>query len=320
MTATPKAEVPTHRVLPYSALVGQHRICTALELAYVNPAIGGVLVVGQRGTAKSTAVRSFAMMASERLPVTLPLGATEDRVVGGWNVKSLLKGDAEEMRGLLEEAADSAGKLLYVDEVNLLDDHLVDLLLDVAASGILHTQREGITAVRTDVDFTLVGTMNPDEGGLRPQLLDRFGLVAMAEPQSSDKERAEIIRAVMAFEEARQDPHSSYWETAKHDEKDLRELLNAARAALPDVGYRDVVEPCARLAARFEVVGHRGPVALINAGAAMAALREEDTVLPAHLRKVARLALVHRRAKNQSDTIPAWTPEDDQIVAEILAD
>jgi magnesium chelatase subunit I len=167
------------QILPYALLVGQAQLKLALELAYIAPRLGGVLISGQRGTGKSTAVRAFSQMmyldenGQGRLPVTLPINATEDRVVGGWNLHKLVKGELEPQIGLLEEAD---GGLLYVDEVNLLDDHIVNIILDVTSTGVLVVQREG-KSEQKPVSLTLVGTMNPEEGGLRPQLLDRFGLM-----------------------------------------------------------------------------------------------------------------------------------------------
>src|SRR5262249_984378 len=160
-------------------IVGQADLCRALEIAYVAPEVGGVLATGQRGTAKSTTVRAFALMVLGRLPVTLPLGATDDRVLGGWDVEKALRNEPAGVRpGLLAQAHDEGGGLLYIDEVNLLDDYLVNIILDAASGGILPVEREGIAEQARDVRFTLVGTMNPEEGSLRPQLLDRFGLVA----------------------------------------------------------------------------------------------------------------------------------------------
>ncbi|RBM16858.1 AAA family ATPase [Streptomyces sp. PT12] len=170
-------------ILPYSLLVGHRELRTALEIAYVNEAVGGVLATGQRGTAKTTTVRAFTMMTVGRLPVTLPIGATDDRVLGGWQIKKLMRGAAEPEDGLLVEAAKSPARMLYVDEINLLDDYLVNIILDVVSTGVLSVQREGRAEELHDVNFALVGTMNPDEGGLRPQLLDRFGLVADVLPE-----------------------------------------------------------------------------------------------------------------------------------------
>lgn len=310
------------RVLPYTAIVGQRRLRQALELAYVNPAVGGVLITGPRGTAKSTAVRAFAVMLAGLLPVTLPLGTTEDRIVGGWDVERVLGGEPRHLDGLLKQASDSPSQILYVDEVNLLDDHLVDLLLDAASSGILHTEREGMTSVK-NVDFTLIGTMNPDEGGLRPQLLDRFGLVVSAAEQSGDAEREQIIMSAMLFEGSRWDPASGFMQENAAEAARIRERLLAARRKLPEVSFStDIVARCARLAVRLDVVGHRGPLALLNAARARAALDQLDaerpSVRPEDLCDVAELALVHRRAKNPSSTMPEWTAADQKSVLDVL--
>src|SRR5216683_574163 len=145
-------------ILPYTCIVGQEQLKLALELAYIAPRIGGVLISGERGTGKSTTVRAFAHMVYGGLPVTIPINATEDRVVGGWKIKELMSGNAEPQEGLLEEAN---GRLLYVDEVNLLDDHIVNIILDVTATGVLVVQREG-QHFQKQVQFILVGTMNPE--------------------------------------------------------------------------------------------------------------------------------------------------------------
>ena len=328
-TAAPSestAESSSHKdrpqVLPYWALVGQEQLITALELAFVNPALGGVLISGPRGTAKSTAVRAFAVMAANELPVTLPLGATVDRVVGGWSVEMLLKGAPEKMDGLLAAAAGSDAKMLYVDEVNLLDDYLVDVLLDVASSGILHAEREGLTSTRTGVDFTLVGTMNPDEGGLRPQLLDRFGLVLTTKSGTAAAERAKIITAALRLEEAKAEARAGrrhpFWDECEHRELRARGRLHSARRRLSSVKWEDIVDDCARVAEGLGVVGHRGPLALVNAARARAALDNSTVATREDVRAVAGLALVHRRSKNESDTVPEWTAADEQAVSDIL--
>ena len=158
-------------ILPYTSIIGQEQLKLALELAYIAPNIGGVLISGERGTGKSTTVRAFAKMLYDSLPVTIPINATEDRVIGGWNIDALMQSKPEWQKGLLEEAN---GTLLYIDEVNLLDDHIVNIILDVTSTGVLVVQREG-KSDQKQIQLTLVGTMNPEEGGLRPQLLDRFG-------------------------------------------------------------------------------------------------------------------------------------------------
>lgn len=152
-------------ILPYSRVVGQEDLKLALELNHVVPRIGGVLVAGPRGTAKSTLVRAFALMAHGELPVTLPINATDDRVLGGWDLHALIHGEAVPRPGLLEEADDKG--LLYVDEVNLLDDHLVNIILDVVSTGVLSVQREGLATAK-HLSFGLVGTMNPEEGDCVP--------------------------------------------------------------------------------------------------------------------------------------------------------
>ena len=195
-------------VLPYCEIVGQESLRRALEIAFVCPAVGGVLATGNRGTAKSTTVRSFARMATGDLPVTLPIGATDDRVLGGWRVEALMKSDPEWQRGLIEQAGDSPGEpgMLYIDEVNLLDDHLTNIILDVASTGLLVVQRDGAARETIKVTFTLVGTMNPDEGSLRPQLLDRFGLVVLVKSADSPGERAKVLETVLRLRGGRTGP------------------------------------------------------------------------------------------------------------------
>jgi magnesium chelatase subunit I len=187
-------------ILPYSRIVGQEQIKLALEIAYVAPQrLGGVLISGQRGTGKSTAVRAFAQIVDGQLPVTLPINATEDRVVGGWKIDALMRSESTWQPGLLEEAN---GRLLYVDEVNLLDDHIVNIILDVTSTGVLVVQRDGQNKQSEKVAFTLVGTMNPEEGGLRPQLLDRFGLMVSVAAETDAEKRLAILQNVLAFDQA----------------------------------------------------------------------------------------------------------------------
>src|SRR5207248_7357981 len=157
-----------------------------------------VLISGERGTGKSTIVRAFAQMMYDDLPVTIPINATEDRVVGGWQIDELMRTNAKPQKGLLKEAD---GKLLYVDEVNLLDDHIVNIILDVTSTGVLVVEREG-QDIQEPVQFTLVGTMNPEEGGLRPQLLDRFGLMVRVVAEANPEQRRQILQTVLAFDEA----------------------------------------------------------------------------------------------------------------------
>ena len=171
----------------------------ALLLVAVQPKIGGVLILGERGTAKTTAVRAMpGILGDETRVVELPLNATEDRVVGTLHVGALMKsGERKFVPGVLSEAD---GQILYVDEINLLEDHIVDLLLDAAATGVCHVEREGMSE-EYPARFVLVGTMNPEEGSLRPQLLDRFGLSVRVTGSLSPQERLELVRRQEAFED-----------------------------------------------------------------------------------------------------------------------
>ena len=170
-----------------------------------------MLATGQRGTAKSTTVRAFALMALGKLPVTLPIGATDDRVLGGWRVEDLMQSKTEWQEGLIEEAGGGPEPgMLYIDEVNLLDDHLVNIILDVASTGILTVQRDGAPRKPKRVRLSLVGTMNPEEGSLRPQLLDRFGLVVPVESATLPEQRQRILETVLRFEAEIHDTSSRY--------------------------------------------------------------------------------------------------------------
>ncbi|MFI9328746.1 AAA family ATPase [Kitasatospora sp. NPDC052868] len=308
------------RILPYSLLVGQEELGRALEIAYVDPAVGGVLATGQRGTAKTTTIRAFSLMVAGELPVTLPIGATDDRVLGGWQIKKLMQGLAEPEDGLLVEASRSASRILYIDEINLLDDYLVNIILDVASTGLLSVQREGLAEQRQEVDFTLVGTMNPDEGGLRPQLLDRFGLVAEVAAEQEPEQRQRIIETVLQFEAERDDPESAFLKDALAADEARRAELDGARGRLGSVEYGpDTLLDCGRLAADFRVVGHRGDLVLCRAARALAAIEGASTVSTDHVRRVARLALIHRRSAGESGSLPAWGPEQDRQVDEVLS-
>ncbi|NUU20032.1 MAG: AAA domain-containing protein [Streptomycetaceae bacterium] len=313
-----------HDVLPYDKIVGQEDLKLALEIAYVNPRVGGVLAAGQRGTAKTTTVRAFALAIAGELPVTLPIGATEDRVLGGWQIDKLMRGDATRQDGLLVQASHSKAKMLYVDEINLLDDYLVDIILDAVATGNLDVQRDHLAEAGRRVDFTLVGTMNPDEGGLRPQLLDRFGLVAVVEPVEDMAGRAEIVRRVFDFQWGQDGSvtedtkvRAPMWHPLGLDV----ENLSHARVLLRGGEVRPsgaTVDLCARLAAMFQTSGHRAELVMLNAAVAVAAMRGSDTADPEDVHKVAKLALVHRRSRGESGTLPAWTDEDQAKVEQWL--
>lgn len=339
MNSNTKAASPVGRqvpvVLPYSEIVGQDNLRLALEIGFVCSAVGGVLATGHRGTAKSTTVRSFARMTTSELPVTLPIGATDDRVLGGWRVEALMNSRPEWQAGLIEEAgADPGGPgMLYIDEVNLLDDHLTNIILDVASTGILVVQRDGAAKETIRVRFTLVGTMNPEEGSLRPQLLDRFGLVALVKSTDVPEERAKILETVLQFEDAEQNPDSDYLRKGYSRDDDRRVSLLRARQLLADVEIpQRMIELAAELGAQFKVEGHRGELAMLRAARAAAAIERvspdastaceianEGPLLVGerHLALVAPLALVHRRAAADSGTLLEWSADDDYLVAEL---
>ena len=303
-------------VLPYSYVVGQRQLKMALELNHVCPRIGGVLASGERGTAKSTAVRAFSLMVSGALPVTLPINATDDRVVGGWRIDDLLQGKAVEQPGLLEEAGRNG--ILYVDEVNLLDDHLVNIILDVSSTGILTVQREGVDR-ELRLDFTLVGTMNPEEGSLRPQLLDRFGLMVDVSGEADLTTRAEILQTVLRVDEAHGQPVSHFLEQGRSKDRALRLRLLAARDRLHDVVVGpDAALLCATTAAAFSAAGHRGDIVLALAARALAALQGDSEVGPDHVAGVAQLALQHRRHGGDARGPASWDDADDDVLRQVL--
>ncbi|WP_445214795.1 AAA family ATPase [Brasilonema sp. UFV-L1] len=312
-------ETTTIQILPYTLIVGQQQIKLALELAYIAPRIGGVLLSGQRGTGKSTAVRAFAQMMYERFPVTLPINATEDRVVGGWRIDELMQSKAVPQKGLLEEAN---GGLLYIDEVNLLDDHIVNIILDVTSTGVLVVQREG-QSFQKPVSFTLVGTMNPEEGGLRPQLLDRFGLMVSVEAEQNEAERTMILQTVLEFDEAvsqlKAGETSAYINEALEKDKKRKALLEKARQNFYNVKVPvNVARNCVKLAMEFKAEGNRGDYIIALAARAYAALVDAKQVTNDHVAEVARLALQHRRPEVlQSNQMP-WSDEDDQQVMKMM--
>ena len=302
-------EIP---ILPYSLLVGQEMLKLALELAYIAPRLGGVLLSGQRGTGKSTAVRSFAKMVYGDLPITLPINATEDRVVGGLDIDKLMQSDARWKDGLLVEAKD---KLLYVDEINLLDDHIVNIILDVTSTGKLEVQRDG-QSVRDNVAFTLVGTMNPEEGGLRPQLLDRFGLMVNVKTANSKNERLAILENVLKFEDEwtkkQATGESAFLNQAKQSYESTRKGLEQARERFYDVDVSPVLGNCVALAEVFEVEGNRGERVLAMAARAHAALHNRSAVTSDDLRIIAPLAFQHRRMGVDQNPEANWTQKDER--------
>lgn len=305
-------------VLPYCMIVGQDDLRRALELSFV--AGLGVLATGPRGTAKSTTIRAFSLMVHEKLPVTLPIGATDDRVLGGWDLDALLAKTAKPdwRKGLLEKA--TAAGVLYIDEVNLLDDHIVNLVLDAAATNILEVQRDNADRPTVAVKFSLVGSMNPDEGSLRPQLLDRFSLVVPVDGETDPATRAAILRTILSFDDARSSEYASALAEARARGAARRDQLHAARARIGAVRCPEaVVLGCAAVAHAFRAVGHRGEIVMMRAARAQAALDGVDEVTLEHVRAVARFALIHRRPGHESGTLRPWTADEDKRVADVLS-
>ncbi|CAM5357789.1 magnesium chelatase [Streptomyces xanthochromogenes] len=314
---------------PFTAVVGMDDLRLALLLNAVSPAVGGVLVRGEKGTAKSTAVRALADLLPEVAVVAgcrfscdpaapdpecpdgphesgpgtaraarmveLPVGASEDRLVGALDIERALGEGVKSFEpGLL---ADAHRGILYVDEVNLLHDHLIDLLLDAAAMGSSYVEREGVS-VRHAARFLLVGTMNPEEGELRPQLLDRFGLTVEVAASREPEQRVEVVRRRLAYDD---DPagFAARW---ADDEGALRQRIVAARELLPSVGLGDaVLLQIAATCAAFEVDGMRADIVMARTATALAAWAGRTEVTSEDVRQAALLALPHRRRRNPFD-------------------
>lgn len=312
---------------PFAAIVGQDEMKTAMILTAIDPKIGGVLVFGDRGTGKSTAVRALAALlppieavagcpcnsaTPEDCPdwaeisdtsittrptpvVDLPLGVTEDRVTGALDIeRALTRGEKAFEAGLLARA--NRG-YLYIDEVNLLEDHIVDLLLDVAQTGLNVVEREGMS-IRHEARFVLVGSGNPEEGELRPQLLDRFGLsVEVRSPDDIDT-RIEVIRRRDAYE----NEHAAFMEYWQPKDAELRERILAARAALPSVRSSNVaLHDCASVCLALGSDGLRGELTLLRTARALAAYNGAREVTRDHIREIAPMALRHRLRRDPLD-------------------
>lgn len=280
---------------PFAAVVGQEQLKLALILNAIAPRIGGVVVRGEKGTAKTTTVRAFAELLDDAPLVNLPLGATEDRVVGSLNVETVLTtGKAEYQPGLLAQAN---GGVLYVDEVNLLADHLIDSLLDAAATGRVTIERDGISH-SSPASFVLVGTMNPEEGELRPQLLDRFGFAVEGTASKDAESRVDIMRRRLAFEADAESFATGFaTETAV-----LKQRIMDAKQLVGSVNLSDeALFAIARICATFDVDGMRADLVIARAATAHAAWRGDTAVTEEDIRVAATLALPHRKRRNPFD-------------------
>jgi magnesium chelatase subunit I len=317
----------TKTPFPFSAIVGQEAMKQAMVLTAIDPGIGGVLVFGDRGTGKSTAVRALAALLpdieaikgcpcnaadagdvpdwaelesfeTETRPtpvIDLPLGATEDRVVGALDIeRALTRGEKAFEPGLLARA--NRG-YLYIDEVNLLEDHIVDLLLDVAQSGENVVEREGLS-IRHPARFVLVGSGNPEEGELRPQLLDRFGLSVEVRSPDDIEERIEVIRRRDAFETDKP-AFLAHWQQR---DAEVRDRILAGRDLLKRMQTSDdVLRSAATLCLALGSDGLRGELTLLRTARALAAYQGETTVTRDHLRAIAPSALSHRLRRDPLD-------------------
>ncbi|MFJ9590964.1 putative cobaltochelatase [Streptomyces acidicola] len=333
---------------PFTAVVGQDDLRLALLLNAVSPAVGGVLVRGEKGTAKSTAVRALSALLPEvdvvagcrfscdpaapdpacpdgpheagpaaarpARMVELPVGASEDRLVGALDIeRALAEGVKAFEPGLL---ADAHRGILYVDEVNLLHDHLVDLLLDAAAMGASYVEREGVS-VRHAARFLLVGTMNPEEGELRPQLLDRFGLTVEVAASREPEQRVEVVRRRLAYDD---DP-AGFTARWADEEAAVRARIVAAREALPSVRLGDgALRQIAATCAAFEVDGMRADIVMARTATALAAWAGRTEVLAEDVRQAALLALPHRRRRNPFDAPGLDEDKLDETLEEFSGD
>ena len=324
---------------PFTAIVGQEKMKEALILNIINPSLGGILIRGEKGTAKSILVRALANLLAEREEnscefhcepdkiddycpqcnekdlkgekiekhkstmkvINLPISATEDRVVGTLDIEHAIKtGEKKFEKGLL---AQSNRNILYVDEINLLDDHIVDVLLDSAAMGVNTIEREGISYSHP-AKFVLVGTMNPEEGDLRPQLLDRFGLVVDVIGERETSKRVEVIKRRLDFEAEPEKFIKKYLV----EEEELKNRIENSKKRLNNIKCSDeIYELAAKISIALNVDGHRADIAVVKTAITIAAFENREEVIKEDILRAAVLALPHRMRK---------TPFEDGILDE----
>lgn len=285
----------TEYLYPFTAIVGQEEVKKALLLNLICPQIGGVLLSGQKGTAKSTIVRSLAALLPDKEVVTLPLNATEDRILGTIDLeKALTIGERHFEEGILAKAHN---QILYIDEINLLSESLANTILDVAVSGINRVEREGIS-YEHPCRFILVGTMNPEEGGLKPQLLDRFGFFVDVNASDNLRERVEIITQRLAFEAKPKLFCNQYRE--KNEE--LLNKIQESGEKLKTIDFDDnILQLIADVGIKAFCAGHRGDIALAMGAKALAAFRNKSKVDLKEVMDVRDLALLHRLRNPQNE-------------------
>ena len=314
---------------PFTAIVGQEKMKEALILNIINPSLGGILIRGEKGTAKSILVRALANLLAEREEnscefhcepdkiddycpqcnekylkgekiekhkstmkvINLPISATEDRVVGTLDIEHAIKtGEKKFEKGLL---AQSNRNILYVDEINLLDDHIVDVLLDSAAMGVNTIEREGISYSHP-AKFVLVGTMNPEEGDLRPQLLDRFGLVVDVIGERETSKRVEVIKKRLDFEAEPEKFIKKYLV----EEEELKNRIENSKKRLNNIKCSDeIYELAAKISIALNVDGHRADIAVVKTAITIAAFENREEVIKEDMLRAAVLALPHRMRK-----------------------
>jgi magnesium chelatase subunit I len=290
----------TNTLFPFAAVVNQEKAKEAFLLAVINPAVHGVLFLGEKGTGKTTLVRSLSTLLPETQVIDLPLGCGEEMVLGTVDAeKALATGKVSVKPGILTRAD---GHVLYIDEVNLLADHLMDIILDAAATGQYRLEREGISSSYA-ARFTLVGSMNPEEGWLRPQLLDRFGLAVHVSAISSVKERAEVFNRAQAFVT---DPRT-FVQSYQHAQREITEKLRQSRKRLSQVTIPDrITNQAIETILQLGVRTHRAELTLLQGAKARAAWYERDTVSWEDIQTVMPLALQHRMTTIDIQSPVTW--------------
>lgn len=279
---------------PFSAIIGQEQLKKALLLLMINPDLGGLLISGEKGTGKSTLVRSLTGLLGEEALINVPLSITEDRLVGGLDLEAAIKGRKKLQRGLLHRAH---GNILYVDEINLLNEEITNCLIETIATGVNQIQREGISQ-QYRVQYRLIGTMNPEEGVLRAQLLDRFGLYVEVKGEKNLENRAEIIRRRLEYENNPRD-FIKRWQGAQDQ---LVKTIQRAKGHLKQVAVEEgALYQAATLAGEAGCQGHRGELMLIEAARALGAMELSRNVRQEHLSEAAEYVFPHRRTKSTTE-------------------